>query len=73
MMPFSIFPELGRVFPALRRLYVTKCCVLDDTSSADAVADGACERKLREMFSGVAVSWHETMQVTPENLKKMLL
>ncbi|KAL1403963.1 hypothetical protein pipiens_005495 [Culex pipiens pipiens] len=73
MMPLSIFPELGRVFPALRRLHVTKCCVLDDTSSADAVVDGACERKLREMFSGVAVSWHETMQVTPENLKKMLL
>uniref|UniRef100_A0A8D8AKE1 (northern house mosquito) hypothetical protein n=1 Tax=Culex pipiens TaxID=7175 RepID=A0A8D8AKE1_CULPI len=73
MMPLSIFPELGRVFPALRRLHVTKCCVLDDTSSADAVVDGACERKLREMFPGVAVSWHETMQITPENLKKMLL
>lgn len=73
MLEYSIFPELKRVFPALQRLHVDKCCVLDDTSGSDAVVDGTCERKLRSLFNNIIVSWHETIQITPVTLKRLLM
>lgn len=73
MLKFSMFASLGRVFTSLKRLNVDCCHIIDDTSGADAVMDGSCVRKLRTMFPSCVVSWHESVQLTPTNLKKLLM
>lgn len=73
MLKFSMFSSLGRVFPSLKRLYVDRCHIMDDTSGADAVIDGSCERKLRQTFPSCIVSWHDSAQLTPMTLKQLLM
>ncbi|XP_065091854.1 uncharacterized protein LOC135712739 isoform X2 [Ochlerotatus camptorhynchus] len=73
MLKFSMFASLGRVFPSVKRLYVDRCHIIDDTSGADAAIDGGCERKLRKMFPNCIVSWHDSVQLTPMSLKQLLM
>ncbi|XP_055535805.1 uncharacterized protein LOC129724707 [Wyeomyia smithii] len=73
MLRYSAFIEIRRVFPALKRLHVDSCHIIDDTSAADAAVDGTCELKLRQLFSQCIVSWHDSVQITPLTLKQLLL
>ncbi|XP_062558780.1 uncharacterized protein LOC134223605 [Armigeres subalbatus] len=73
MVRFSMFGALSRVFPTLKRLHVDCCHIVDDTGGADAVVDGSCERKLRQMLPSCIVSWHESVQITPLTLKQLLM